>query len=119
MNFDECVLHLVLIYKQFVLLQLEDYDTCYSLCCRLTELGLPDGWEVCAELAKHPSYEPLQHKARLLDYALTHCPPQYIDDLVRHRYGAGRTGVPLLVGVRHRLAQEGRRTLACWWAPPV
>lgn len=48
---------------------------------RLT-LGYIDGWDVCAQLGQCETYSQLSARQELMAFALTHCPPSSIQNLL-------------------------------------
>ncbi|XP_062857972.1 NBAS subunit of NRZ tethering complex [Trichomycterus rosablanca] len=63
-------------------LQCHDYKASYIHCQDLTAAGFSDGWEVCAQLGQCESYTRLPARQELMAFALTHCPPANIQNLL-------------------------------------
>ncbi len=60
------------------------YMTAFYKCplfSRLT-LGYIDGWDVCAQLGQCEAYSQLSARQELMAFALTHCPPSSIQNLL-------------------------------------
>lgn len=50
--------------------------------CPFLCLGYRDGWEVCAQLGQCEMYSQLSARHDLMAFALTHCPPATIQNLL-------------------------------------
>lgn len=63
-------------------LQCHDYKASYIHCQDLMAAGYREGWDVCAQLGQCETYAQLSSRQELMAFALTHCPPANIQNLL-------------------------------------
>ncbi|KAB7505319.1 Neuroblastoma-amplified sequence, partial [Armadillidium nasatum] len=61
----------------------EDYEVASNWCLQLVKGCYGEGWEVCAKIGKCDRVVDSSLKARLLDFALTHAFPEYLESLLK------------------------------------
>ncbi|XP_060740193.1 NBAS subunit of NRZ tethering complex isoform X1 [Tachysurus vachellii] len=59
-----------------------DYKASYIHCQDLMAAGYSQGWDVCSQLGQCESYTRLTARQELMAFALTHCPPANIQNLL-------------------------------------
>uniref|UniRef100_A0A8C1QUD2 NBAS subunit of NRZ tethering complex n=1 Tax=Cyprinus carpio TaxID=7962 RepID=A0A8C1QUD2_CYPCA len=63
-------------------LRCQDFKASYIHCQDLMAAGYSDGWDVCAQLGQCEAYSQLSARQKLMAFALTHCPPSSIQNLL-------------------------------------
>ncbi|XP_051954373.1 NBAS subunit of NRZ tethering complex [Xyrauchen texanus] len=63
-------------------LHCQDFKASYIHCQDLIAAGYSDGWDVCAQLGQCETYSQLSARQDLMAFALTHCPPGNIQNLL-------------------------------------
>uniref|UniRef100_A0A673JN30 Neuroblastoma-amplified sequence N-terminal domain-containing protein n=1 Tax=Sinocyclocheilus rhinocerous TaxID=307959 RepID=A0A673JN30_9TELE len=63
-------------------LRCQDFKASYIHCQDLMAAGYSDGWDVCAQLGQGEAYSQLSARQKLMAFALTHCPPSSIQNLL-------------------------------------
>ncbi|RXN16918.1 neuroblastoma-amplified sequence [Labeo rohita] len=63
-------------------LRCQDFKASYIHCQDLMAAGYSDGWDVCAQLGQCEAYSQLSARQELMAFALTHCPPSSIQNLL-------------------------------------
>ncbi|XP_053565639.1 NBAS subunit of NRZ tethering complex isoform X2 [Bombina bombina] len=63
-------------------LQFQDYRVANGHCQELITTGYCKGWEVCSQLGQSEGYDDLATRHELMAFALTHCPPSAIQNLL-------------------------------------
>ncbi|KAK3925364.1 Neuroblastoma-amplified sequence [Frankliniella fusca] len=62
-----------------------DYRSCAETCQRFIAANYTNGWGIASTLAKCSEFKDLSKRAQLLSFALQHCPPEILQDLVNIR----------------------------------
>ncbi|XP_036438220.1 neuroblastoma-amplified sequence isoform X2 [Colossoma macropomum] len=63
-------------------LHCHDYKASYIHCQDLMAAGYSKGWDVCSQLGQCETYTRLSSRQELMAFALTHCPPANIQNLL-------------------------------------
>uniref|UniRef100_A0AAR2K9U6 Neuroblastoma-amplified sequence N-terminal domain-containing protein n=1 Tax=Pygocentrus nattereri TaxID=42514 RepID=A0AAR2K9U6_PYGNA len=63
-------------------LHCHDYKASYIHCQDLMAAGYSEGWDVCSQLGQCETYARLSSRQELMAFALTHCPPANIQNLL-------------------------------------
>ncbi|KAL6485772.1 hypothetical protein MHYP_G00051640 [Metynnis hypsauchen] len=63
-------------------LHCHDYKASYIHCQDLMAAGYSEGWDVCSQLGQCETYTRLSSRQELMAFALTHCPPANIQNLL-------------------------------------
>ena len=66
-------------------LENNDFLACYEYCARLIESSYVPIWSTCHRLAVQPEFRSNLHKKKLLAFALVHCDPEMLEDLLEKR----------------------------------
>ncbi|KAK2171518.1 hypothetical protein NP493_1055g01018 [Ridgeia piscesae] len=66
-----------------VALKVQDFSVAYENCYRLMEMGYPDIWPECKELAEAEQFRDIPAKLELLCFAITYCTPKMIEPILR------------------------------------
>uniref|UniRef100_A0A672QK13 Neuroblastoma-amplified sequence n=1 Tax=Sinocyclocheilus grahami TaxID=75366 RepID=A0A672QK13_SINGR len=77
-------------------LRCQDFKASYIHCQDLMAAGYSDGWDVCAQLGQCEAYSQLSARQKLMAFALTHCPPSSIQNLLAASSSL-QTQVPFLM----------------------
>lgn len=59
-----------------------DFRSCAETCNRLVTANYTSGWAITSKLAKTAQFKDLSMRAHLLSFALQHCPPDVLQELV-------------------------------------
>ncbi|XP_026284757.1 NBAS subunit of NRZ tethering complex isoform X1 [Frankliniella occidentalis] len=62
-----------------------DFRSCAETCNRLVAANYTNGWSIASTLAKCAEFKDLSTRAQLLSFALHHCPPDMLQELVNIR----------------------------------
>ncbi|XP_048583516.1 NBAS subunit of NRZ tethering complex isoform X2 [Nematostella vectensis] len=65
--------------------QEKDYDFACSMCRELIKEGYEDAWTICRVIGETEEYKDLKARQSLLAFALTHCSPDAIEELIHSR----------------------------------
>ncbi|PRP88568.1 neuroblastoma-amplified sequence-like [Planoprotostelium fungivorum] len=66
-----------------------DYDRCYSTCKTMMTQTIKNQvplWSVCRDLAAAEKFENNKAKTELISYALSHCPREELEDIMKRKY---------------------------------